>query len=371
MNAATTKSGGKSSEITPLTRRRIVAELDRISLSGELPEIEFLKKVWPIDTIPSPHPGGRERTMEDYLVRHRIANHDMSNREVLEALGINTCPQEKIFRLLEQVLDPLIREFPQQMELASRLNRHLNLDGFSLEKTGSMSGSPIFNVQPVRPVGSGTMRVSDKLVLIDKIGRALQAKFTYSEIDAFLQEFEIPLPEKAGTNSKWVYSKSALQGVPEDILLKIAQELDLEIPRSQRTVAGPPRNWMGATHFRLFISHISKDKDNAIKTQGLPRALCDQRLRRPRGHTSNFGMAKRDRARLICDGCLHCHPHAWLFGQRLDPTRDWRRCRSWNQDHFVQNGRRPYWLYIEAPSFELRKTNCRTDCERNRRTPTS
>jgi hypothetical protein len=33
------------------------------------------------------------------------------------------------------------------------------------------------------------MRVSDKLALIDKVGRALQAKFGYAEIDAFLAEY--------------------------------------------------------------------------------------------------------------------------------------------------------------------------------------
>jgi hypothetical protein len=118
LDGVITKSDEKSGPlITPLTRRRIVAELDRVpSLSGELPEIEFLKKLWPIDTMPSPYLGGSEHTMEAYLIRHRLANDDMSNKDVLEALGIHTCPQKQFFRLLEAMLYPLIREVPEQSE---------------------------------------------------------------------------------------------------------------------------------------------------------------------------------------------------------------------------------------------------------------
>lgn len=110
------------------------------------------------------------------------------------------------------------------------------------------------------------MRVSDKLILIDKIGRALQAKFRYDEIDVFLAEYQIKPPSgDIGTNSKWVYSKAALKGADNSTLLKMADELGVEVPPSQYMAAAPPRNWVGTTNFRLFISHISKDKDKATR----------------------------------------------------------------------------------------------------------
>jgi hypothetical protein len=102
-------------------------------------------------------------------------------------------------------------------------------------------------------------------MLIDKIGRASQARFGYAEIDAFLAEFEISPPENVGMNSKWVYSKAALHGVQTDILLKIAVELDIDVPRSQSTAASPPKNWRDTAHFRLFISHISREKNKATR----------------------------------------------------------------------------------------------------------
>lgn len=46
------------------------------------------------------------------------------------------------------------------------------------------------------------MRVSDKLTLIDKLGRELQARSGYNEIDMFLAEFGIKLPENVSVNSK-------------------------------------------------------------------------------------------------------------------------------------------------------------------------
>jgi hypothetical protein len=150
--------------ITPLTRQRIVEELNSVPLSGKLPEIEFLKKLWPIDAMQPPSGGSAaafatslasgEFTMEDYLVRHRINNDDMSNKEVLEALGIHACSQKNFFRLLQEMLDPLTREIPEQSDLVTRLNRHLFHDGFRIEEAGRMSGSPIYEVRQIVKSGS-------------------------------------------------------------------------------------------------------------------------------------------------------------------------------------------------------------------------
>lgn len=73
------------------------------------------------------------------------------------------------------------------------------------------------------------MRVSEKLALIDRIGRELQSRFGYVEIDAFLAEYGIKPPENVTTNSKWVYSKTALHGVDNKTVLQIAEELDIEL----------------------------------------------------------------------------------------------------------------------------------------------
>lgn len=109
------------------------------------------------------------------------------------------------------------------------------------------------------------MRVSEKLALIDKIGRELQSRFSYNDIDVFLAEFGVSAPTTVTTNSKWVYSKTALQGQSEETILKIAKELELAQGTSTVADLTPPRNWQGTSLFRLFISHISKDKLKATR----------------------------------------------------------------------------------------------------------
>lgn len=109
------------------------------------------------------------------------------------------------------------------------------------------------------------MRVSEKLALIDKIGRELQGRFSYSEIDAFFAEYQIAPPTNVTANSKWVYSKAALAGIPEDVIVKIAIELDLPVSGATGALLEPPHNWRDSTAFRLFISHISNEKDKATR----------------------------------------------------------------------------------------------------------
>lgn len=109
------------------------------------------------------------------------------------------------------------------------------------------------------------MRVSDKLALVDQIGRELQRRFGYVEIDAFLAEYAIEAPKDVSTNSKWVYSKAALKGVATETILQIAQELGIEIHGGLVSASIPPKNWKDTGLFRLFISHISKDKNKATR----------------------------------------------------------------------------------------------------------
>ena len=74
------------------------------------------------------------------------------------------------------------------------------------------------------------MRAVDRIALIDRIGRELQNRFRYEEIDTFLGAYGIAPPQNVSTNSKWVYSKAALRSTQPDILIKIAEELDQQWP---------------------------------------------------------------------------------------------------------------------------------------------
>jgi hypothetical protein len=109
------------------------------------------------------------------------------------------------------------------------------------------------------------MRASAKIALIDQIGRELQSRYRFDDIDIYLAEYKVQPPKTVTGNSKWVYTKAALQGVPDETIIAIADDLGLDRVRAQHGIIIPPRNWQGATKFRLFISHIAKDKDKAMR----------------------------------------------------------------------------------------------------------
>ena len=110
------------------------------------------------------------------------------------------------------------------------------------------------------------MKVTDRFEAIDKIGRELQRRFGYSEIDMYFAQFGVqPPPDGVGANSKWVYSKAALASAPLEIVARIADDLDLGSLAQLSAQANPPSIWRGITYLRVFLSHISKDKAKATR----------------------------------------------------------------------------------------------------------
>lgn len=108
------------------------------------------------------------------------------------------------------------------------------------------------------------MRVSDGLDLISKIGRELQSRYTFEELYSYLWAFEVPRSKDGPVGSKWSYTKAALDPQSNEIILNIAHDLEITAPASNG-IAGLPGNWSGSDHFRLFISHIARDRDKATR----------------------------------------------------------------------------------------------------------
>lgn len=104
------------------------------------------------------------------------------------------------------------------------------------------------------------MRITDRVTLIDKIGRELQSRFSFSDIDAFLSGFGVKKPEGVSMNSKWVYSKSALSEASNDIILLIAEELDLKTPANANAKVSTPN----ATPKNTETKNILSDADRLL-----------------------------------------------------------------------------------------------------------
>lgn len=109
------------------------------------------------------------------------------------------------------------------------------------------------------------MKITDKLDLLNKITRELQARYTWDEIRIFLNAFDIVTPEQLYYSSKHLSAQEALSDVSNELTISIAKELDIIASTSAVTSIKPPRNWQSTKLFRLFISHISSDKDKATR----------------------------------------------------------------------------------------------------------
>lgn len=69
-------------------------------------------------------------------------------------------------------------------------------------------------------------------------------------------------PENVTVNSKWVYARAALTPLPLSKIVEIADDLGIG---AQGAALSAPANWRGTGLFRLFISHISKEKIKATR----------------------------------------------------------------------------------------------------------
>lgn len=102
--------------------------------------------------------------------------------------------------------------------------------------------------------------------LLDDVGAKLQALYTYADLNEFFRSLGISTEgvNVPDSNSKKVYSKSVLASVSETQLKHVAVELGLALPANEPAIE-LPSVWQSTNQFRLFISHISKDKGIATR----------------------------------------------------------------------------------------------------------
>jgi AbiJ N-terminal domain 3/Abortive infection C-terminus len=135
--------------VTELTRRRIVNTLEHVPFSVRISELEFLQKLWPLDSMRAPASYTKGGTMIDFINLQLFVHDGKANRSILEGLDIYAVSQAQFFKVLEALTDPLAREIPEQMDIVTRLNVVLAADQFHLKEVGRVSGSPRFKVQPL------------------------------------------------------------------------------------------------------------------------------------------------------------------------------------------------------------------------------
>src|SRR6516164_2547275 len=213
-----------------ITRRDIVDALsaENIHWNGRLEESEFLSRLFNIENLPSTDP--RFKNAAGDIWQHRVNNYDWDNNWVFfdPRFSLMNGDDDSFLAFLCETIHPIVRPDSTEAERICQLyNKYLQNDGFQIIEKTRLSGKPVFEgryvgVDKLMQSTAGT-RISQKLDLINTIGRTLQSRYTFTEIDLYLGEFKLSPPKDATQGSKWVYAKEALRDVPLDTVIKIAE----------------------------------------------------------------------------------------------------------------------------------------------------
>lgn len=106
------------------------------------------------------------------------------------------------------------------------------------------------------------MRPTERVKLVEAVALELQRRWTFIEIDHYFDACQVNHIAYAHGDyaSKRVYSQSVLSKVPDNQVQTIAEDLGIVQDGATIGPVEPPQNWQNTKRFRLFISHISKDK---------------------------------------------------------------------------------------------------------------
>mgnify|MGYP001170222356 CR=1 FL=1 len=107
------------------------------------------------------------------------------------------------------------------------------------------------------------MKQIERFNLIDKIGRQLQSKMSYTDINVYLSGFGIDCNKSTpAVNSKWIFVKEILADIDELTLAKIADELSIEHNIVTHSVNIDNVSFWRPNTFNLFLSHLASFKKN-------------------------------------------------------------------------------------------------------------
>ncbi|MCY4115221.1 MAG: hypothetical protein OXG33_14995 [Chloroflexi bacterium] len=152
------------------TRRDIVdmLVLRDASFHGRLDYMDFLKRVWPLDEMPSED--SRFRTATTDIATHMGFRDWDDSHLLLERLNLTGGPDDDFLRFLEAVVHPLVvPDETEALALVAAINRSLERDGFHLVETDRISGKPAYGARPV-----SLIRADPEPTLWEKVDRQVR-----------------------------------------------------------------------------------------------------------------------------------------------------------------------------------------------------
>ena len=132
---------------------------------GRLEYMDFLKRVWPLDEMPSED--RRFTTATADIATHMGFGDWDDSHLLLERLRLSGGPDDDFMRFLEAVVHPLVvPDEEEALDLVAAINRSIERDGFHLVETDRISGKAAYGVKPV-----SFIRATPEPTLWEKVDR--------------------------------------------------------------------------------------------------------------------------------------------------------------------------------------------------------
>ena len=151
--------------ISYLTKRDIIDlyELHQFKWWGQLDEIEFLQRLYDLDSLPTTDYRSQYPTMRDDVWQHRVNNEDWPDTWVFydNRLGLND--DKEFLKFLCETIHPAVRKPKEEaFRICTLYNEVLKGDNVEIRESSSISGRPVFSAFEV---GVATPTIPDEVIL--------------------------------------------------------------------------------------------------------------------------------------------------------------------------------------------------------------
>lgn len=107
-------------------------------------------------------------------------------------------------------------------------------------------------------------RVSQRLDTVRKIAAELDDRYSIEEIDEFASAFGLSA-DLGDWDNAYQYARRLIQSASPSILSEIVDDLGIDAPAEFSTNRQMPAIWESTDKLRVFISHLSSQKDKASR----------------------------------------------------------------------------------------------------------
>lgn len=142
--------------LSELTRKNVL-DIFRLGVSyhGGLEQIDFLDRVYDLDSLPSTDP--RVKTARSDIHQHTVNWPDDWPADWVfsdDRFELSRGPDSVLLDFLAETLHPLVRPYEEAKSLAELLNEQLRMDGWQLVPVSEISGRPVYGAVPFAASGA-------------------------------------------------------------------------------------------------------------------------------------------------------------------------------------------------------------------------